>query len=106
MLANAGANASRDTSHVEPRRACEDASAILPTEILRQRGWGDDRVGAMIARSATGPAMSTQAGWAAELSTVAVAFLRSLQPMSAGAQLLSECLSLTFGRAAQIRLPS
>jgi capsid protein len=82
------------------------ASPLLPNDILRARGWDDDRVAKLVIRAATSPATTTTTGWAAELATVAMAFLASLRPMSAGADLLGQCLSLSFGAAAQIRLPT
>ena len=59
-----------------------------------------------LVRSATTPAMTTQSGWAEELATVSQAFLASLVPLSAGADLLRRCLQVSFGRAATIMLPA
>jgi hypothetical protein len=78
----------------------------IPTDnIIRERNWNDDRTLGMLVRAATAPAMTTQPGWAAELSHVAQSFLRTLVPMSAAAQLLDACLSLRFDRTAKITLP-
>jgi hypothetical protein len=81
-------------------------SPLAPEDFLQQRGWENDRVGKLICRSAVNPAMTSTAGWAAELGIVAQAFLETLKPMSAAAQLLGQCLSVSFNRAVSIRLPS
>jgi hypothetical protein len=72
---------------------------------VNERGWQGDRTSAILTRAATSPAMTTQANWAKELAEVSVAFLRSLVPMSAAAQLLEQCVALSFGTSASIRLP-
>ena len=77
-----------------------------PADFLSRRGWDGDRVGKLVTRASTGPAMTTDPAWAGELGTVALAFLESLRPMSAAAQLLGQCLRITFGSAAHVRLPS
>lgn len=74
--------------------------------ILRERSWGDDRVASLLTRAASTPAALSQAGWAAELGHVSQAFLRTLTPMSAAAQLIEQCLTLSFDGAAKITLPS
>jgi hypothetical protein len=84
-----------------------DAKGALPSaeSILRKRGWADDHLASLITRASTGPAMTTQAGWAQELVQVAIAFLEILTPMSAGAQLLAAGLNLQFGGAGTILVP-
>jgi hypothetical protein len=76
-----------------------------PEIVLKRRGWGDDHTAKLIIRAASGPAMTTQAGWAQELVQVAIAFLQILTPMSAGAQLLAAGLNLQFGGAGTILVP-
>jgi HK97 family phage major capsid protein len=79
---------------------------LPPADFLKRRSWGDDRVANLITRGAASPAMTSQAGWAQELGQVSQAFLRTLTPMSAAAQLLDACLSLSFDGAARISLPN
>jgi hypothetical protein len=85
-----------------------DRSGAMPDPevILRRRGWGDDKLAAMLTRATATPAMTTTTGWAAELATVSQALLDSLTPLSAGAQILSQGHSLTFDDAATIKVPS
>ena len=70
--------------------------------IARQM-WSDDHVAGLILRAATSQA--TLAGNSA-LARVAVAFLETLVPMSAGADLLRRGLGLNFAGAASIRVPA
>src|SRR5262245_53748329 len=72
---------------------------------VHERGWEGDRTSAILTRAATSPAQTTQTSWAKELAEVSVAFLRSLTPMSAAAQVLEQCVALSFGRSASIHLP-
>jgi Phage capsid family len=72
---------------------------------VHERGWQGDRANAILTRAATTPAMTGTTGWAKELAEVSVAFLRSLVPMSAAAQLLEQCVALSFGTSASIHLP-
>ena len=79
----------------------------LPTaDLLKRRSWGEDRTANLLTRSSVTPAMTSQAGWAAELAHVSQAFLRTLTPMSAAAQLLEACLTLRFDGADKISLPN
>jgi hypothetical protein len=64
--------------------------------------WEGDHVADMVLRAAVSPA--TLAGNAA-LAHVSVAFLESLVPMSAGADLLNRGIGLNFAGAASIRVP-
>jgi hypothetical protein len=82
------------------------SSNVSVESIFRRKGWDDDRLGLLVTRAATVPASMTQTGWAAELATVSQAFLTTLAPMSAGAALLRECLTLSFDQSAHIRLPT
>jgi hypothetical protein len=59
-----------------------------------ERNWPSDRI---LARAATAPAMTTVAGWAAELvQTHVTDALRALGPASAGAEVLKRGLVLSF----------
>ena len=71
--------------------------------MLRQHGWEDDRVAKLITRGAVTPTTVADAG---ALAVTAMAFLQSLQPASAGAELLGRGLTLKFDRAAAISLPT
>jgi hypothetical protein len=66
-----------------------------------KRTW-DDHLANMVLRAATAPA--TLAGNAA-LARVAVAFLETLVPLSAGADLLRRGLGLNFSGAASVHVP-
>jgi hypothetical protein len=75
--------------------------------ILKRRNWADDRLAGMWAtRATTSPAMTTTAGWAAELAQMTQALLAHLTPQSAGAQFLANGHSLSFDGAATIMVPS
>jgi hypothetical protein len=86
----------------------KDRSGGMPSsaEILKRKGWQDDRLAGILTRAASTPAMTTTAGWAAELATVSIALLDALTPMSAAAQLLAQGLNLSFGNAATIKVPA
>jgi hypothetical protein len=93
-------------------RACIAAAAgkLNPAEIsakLVTRRWGSEaaREVELLARAASAPATMTTPGWAQELAHVTATFLRNLQPFSAGADLLTRCLGLSFDRAGVINLP-
>lgn len=75
-------------------------------ELLKARAWGEDRTASLLTRAAVTPAALSQAGWAAELGQVSKAFLQLLTPMSAAAQLLDMCQTLSFAGAAKISLPN
>src|SRR5262249_26282299 len=76
-----------------------------PEIVLKRRGWGDDKLAAMLTRATGAPATTTVSGWAQELTQVADALLQSLVPMSAAAQVLAAGLSASFNGAATIRIP-
>jgi hypothetical protein len=78
-----------------------DKSARASEHARRQ--WGDERTLELVLRAATAPA--TLAGNPA-LAHVAVAFLDTLVPVSAGADLLSRGVGLNFAGAAQINVPA
>src|SRR5262245_24393710 len=64
--------------------------------------WDDSRVD-LVLRAAVSPAtMATTPA----LATVAAAFVETLAPMSAGADLLGRCIGLNFSGAAQIKVPA
>jgi hypothetical protein len=85
----------------------KDRSGGMPSsaEVLKRRGWQDDRLAGILTRAASTPAMPTQAGWAQELAAVSYALLEALTPMSAAAQLLAAGLNLQFGNAGTILVP-
>jgi len=77
----------------------------------RLAGYGDDEITRAFIdysmRAATAPALTTVTGWAAELiQTVYGAFLDLLSPASVMPQLASRGLSLSFGRAGRVILPT
>lgn len=77
-----------------------------PADHLRHK-WGDDGDAvALLLKAATAPAMTTVAGWAAELATTTVAFLEALTPLSAGADLLTRALKLSFDGSKTINVPA
>ena len=66
----------------------------VPVEHIRAR-WPDDRLAAFVAKGTSSPAMTTQAGWAAELAHSVVAdFVAALASASAGADLFVRGLQL------------
>ena len=74
-------------------------------DVLKQRGWADDRTIPMLLRSATSPA-SFPSGWGAETVATTVALFGAIGPTSAGATLLSRCLQLQFGHTGVIVMPT
>jgi hypothetical protein len=72
-------------------------------DVLRQCGWEDDRVARLLTKGAVTPTTIADAG---ALAVTVMAFLQSLQPASAGAELLGRGLTLKFDRAAAISLPT
>jgi hypothetical protein len=78
-----------------------DKSARASEHARRQ--WGDDRTLELVLRAATSP--TSLAGTPA-LAHVAVAFLKTLTPVSAGADLLQRGIGLNFNGAAQIKAPA
>lgn len=81
------------------RRSLTDIAAAM---------WPQDRlVAEVIERAISNPAMTTTAGWAAELSQrVVMDMVDALGPVSAGAQLFRECLVASFDGAGQIAVPA
>jgi Phage capsid family len=80
----------------------------VTTESFVRKRWGSDEARAveMIAKAASSPAMTTTTGWAAELAPISTALLSLLVPVSASAALLQRGLQISFGRDAQIKLPT
>jgi hypothetical protein len=76
----------------------------LAGDYLR-RTWHGDRDAELVLRAASSPATTSTAGWAAELAQIRTAFLASLVPLSAGADLLQRALQLTFDGAGKISVP-
>jgi hypothetical protein len=72
-------------------------------DVLVQRAWPEDRLASLLTKAATSPA--TIANTSA-LAITAQAFLESMTPASAGAELLGRGLQLRFDGAAVISLPS
>jgi hypothetical protein len=76
-----------------------------PAAIAAQQ-WPSDRVLEVLTRAAVAPAMTTTAGWAAELAqTLVYDALDALGPASAGAQVLLNGLVVSFDGAATISVP-
>jgi hypothetical protein len=73
----------------------------LPSEVIRAQ-WADSKA-ELILRAAVSPATLASAP---ALTRVAVAFLETLTPMSAGADLLRRGIGLRFDGAAQINVPA
>jgi HK97 family phage prohead protease len=73
-------------------------------------GYNDEQTKAaceLIIRAATNPAMTTVTGWAAELVTqINAAFMGLLMPNSVYPRLSAAGLSLSFGRAGRISVPT
>jgi hypothetical protein len=74
---------------------------FTPADIAR-RTWNDRSVD-LVLRAAVSPASLSNTP---VLATVAVAYLESLVPQSAGADLLGRCIGLNFAGAAQINVPA
>jgi hypothetical protein len=72
-----------------------------------RRRWGDDaaRSVELLARAASSPATTSTPGWADTLGHIVPTYLRNLVPYSAGADLLTRALMLSFDGARTINLP-
>jgi len=81
-----------------------------PEQVIAERYSHDDRVKAvhgLVNKTAVLPADTTTTGWAAELVNYDVqGFMRHLEPVSVYAALRAKGLSLDFGNANSIRIPS
>lgn len=77
--------------------------SVRPAEHANRRGWGDDRGLDLVLRAAVLP---TSLSNTPALAQVAVAFLETLVPVSAGADLLTRGIGLNFAGAAQITVPN
>jgi hypothetical protein len=75
-------------------------TSIRPGDHARR--WADDRNLDLVLRAAVSP---TSVGNSPALSQIAVAFLETLTPLSAGADLLRRGIGLNFAGAAQISVP-
>jgi HK97 family phage major capsid protein len=74
-------------------------------EVLRERYPGDEGTGAVL-RTAVGPAITTQATWAAELVGTAIAdFLGQLPITTIYPKLAAKGIKFTFGRNGVIKVP-
>jgi hypothetical protein len=105
-LARERAVASLARAAVLVARRVFDRSPQAEESFVKERGWDGDRAAGILTRAASGPAMTTQAGWAKELATVSQAFLRTLTPMSAAAALLDQSVQVSFDGAGKITLPT
>ena len=76
------------------------------TEAFIRRRWGTRATDgiAMLLKAQSAPAMTSTAGWAKELAHTTAAFLSALTGVSAGADLLSRGLQLTFDGANAITI--
>ena len=69
--------------------------------------YGNDEATGIVLRAATGPALTTQVGWAAELvETVNAEFLDRLMPDAIYPRLAARGARFTFGRAGAIKIPA
>ena len=82
-------------------RAALSGSPILPIDVAR-RDFDDPTLN-LVLRAASSPATITNTP---ALAQVAVAFLATLQPMSAGADLFGRAIQLSFDGSAAINLPA
>jgi hypothetical protein len=100
----------RNTVAAITRAALASAHHVLDRSVsaseFARASWRDDRTVEVILRAASSPAATTQVGWAQELSHVTAAFLASLVPQSAAADLLSRGLQLRFAGNKSITLPT
>lgn len=87
-------------------RAIASLSGESASEVAA-RMWPSDRVmGEIVERATSAPAMTTVAGWAAELAQLLVAdTLEALGPVSAAAQMAAEGLVLAFDGRGIISVP-
>jgi hypothetical protein len=72
-------------------------------DALVQRTWPDDRLASLLTKAASAPATIATTS---ALAATSMAFFESMQPASAGADLLGRCLTVKFDGAAFISLPS
>lgn len=80
-------------------------------DVCRQKIYGNDEATKVIvdycAKAATAPALTTVAGWAAELvQQVNASFMETLQPQAVFPQLSALGMSLSFGRNGRIAVPT
>ena len=90
-------------------KAIAYATRKSEAEVLEERYKADDRVSAAldyVQKAAVNPAMTTTAGWAAELvQTDVQGFLNSLRATSVAAELASRSQILSFGGFSTITVP-
>jgi len=82
-----------------------------PLDVVRRELYGDDESTKLFLdytiKASTAPAMTTVTGWAAELvSQIYADFMEALVPSSVMPKLASMGLSLTFGRAGRVIIPT
>jgi len=81
------------------------AQGSLPEKAARSL-FGSDPVTAEILKAATGPATTTQTGWAAELARLAIQdMIAAVASLSAGADLITRATIVPFDGFANIRVP-
>src|SRR5262245_14465961 len=76
----------------------------FPADVLRHH-WPDDKVAGLIVRAQTSPATTTSAAWSELVGSAQADFVSTLGPLSAGAQLLSRGIQLSFDGAGEIQVP-
>jgi hypothetical protein len=74
-----------------------------PDNVLRQRGWSDDRTAVLLTRAPVAP---TSTADAIGLTQTAYAYFASLTPLSAAAAVLQRALGVSFDGVASIALPT
>jgi hypothetical protein len=77
----------------------------VPVVELARKTWPNDRAPEILLRAPSQVASTATPAWPGVLAQTAVAFINSLTPLSAGADLLQRCLQLSFGGARKIFVP-
>jgi hypothetical protein len=81
-------------------------SGATPVSVARSL-WDDDRVTPIVLRAATGPALTTQSGWAQQLAGVAIVDLvQSVTSLSAAAEVIDRSLKINLDGIAQALIPA
>jgi HK97 family phage prohead protease/HK97 family phage major capsid protein len=77
-----------------------------PVDVIRAERYAERADVEAVIKAVTNPAMTTVAGWAAELVETANAdFLQSLQAISCYGELVARGIRFTFGRNGQLKIP-
>lgn len=90
---------------------CKSRADGVAIDDVRRKIYGDDEVTRvvcdMVLKAASAPALTTVAGWAAELvQQIYADFMQVLLPMSVYPKLAAQGQSLTFGAAGRIIIPT